>query len=373
MNVMLILFVAGAIIVVLTGLTYAIEYASRYGVRVPNLPKLPPRVAQDAPSAPPAPLTTPAQKSPATSPLSASPEWATPKPKVAPLGEWWPAVVGAHHVLLSGATQSGKSTTARALLASRQVTDAIVVIDPHGKLNHWGDVPVIGIGRDWTGIDAALTRLDAELSRRYADGQEIGQPTTIFIDEWPSIVSECGNARKALTRIAREGAKVGLKLVVLAQETTVRALGIEGEGDVRRNFTRLLLGEAATREIGDAGAHPAALDTGNGARAVDRSKLPEIAASVKRFEAVPVVVAPSPSTPEPSGQTDGRTDAPANALAAAAPPPPDGRTAIPSREELIVELVKRGATVAQIRDIVRGSNEEIGLLVKKARGLTDAV
>lgn len=194
---------------------------------------------------------------------------------VAPHAQWWPAVVNeAHHLLLVGSTQSGKTTTACALLCARAQRDHILVIDPHAKLSPW-QCDAVGTGRDWDGIDAALVALETEMSRRYAPSEAIGEPLTIFIDEWPAIAANCRNAKRVFLALAQEGAKVRMRLVVLTQQPTVEALGIPGQGDARNNFSRLLLGSFATKLAEAAiGRWAAVLDHQGQVQAVDRGRLP---------------------------------------------------------------------------------------------------
>lgn len=224
------------------------------------------------------------------------------EPRTAPHGEWWPVVVGeVHHLLIVGETQEGKSTTARALLIDRARTDSIVVIDPHAKLNDWR-VSTIGDGRDFPAIDEALVALESEMSRRYTPGEDIGEPLTIFIDEYPAIADECRHAKQAFLRLAREGAKVRMRLVVLTQDANVETLGIRGQGAARSNFARLLLSSFAVRECkalaGQSWA--ACLDWRSNLVIVDRSQLVRLSrrqVQARRWEPVPVFDA-APGAPE---------------------------------------------------------------------------
>jgi hypothetical protein len=257
-------------------------------VTLVNLPA-PVRAAffgHDTDALPPhAPRNTSTPTQPATTPDPAA-------PRTAPHSEWWPVVVGdVHHLLIVGETQEGKSTTARALLIDRARTDSIVVIDPHAKLNGWG-VPTIGDGRDFAAVDAALVALEAEMSRRYTPGEDIGAPLTIFIDEYPAIADECRHAKQAFLRLAREGAKVHMRLVVLTQDANVETLGIRGQGAARLNFARLLLSSFAVRECKAlAGqAWGACLDWRGNLIIVDRSQLVRLSrrqVQARRWEPVP--------------------------------------------------------------------------------------
>lgn len=179
---------------------------------------------------------------------------------IAPFRSWWPGVVTHDaHIMLVGETRSGKSTTARALLAARARTDKIVVIDPHMKFNDWGSVAVIGDGRDFAAITQAFLALHKEFERRFKVGEAVGSPLTVFIDEFPAISAARPQLTGYLTQWLRESAKANMRLVLLVQDPNVKTLGIEGEGAVRENLLKILLGSFATKQ-GATGRYPAVLD-----------------------------------------------------------------------------------------------------------------
>jgi hypothetical protein len=163
-----------------------------------------------------------------------------------PIAAWLPEVVDhPAHLLLVGPTQSGKSTLARAILAARAQTDQIAVLDLHAKYNDWLGMPVYGAGRDFDSIVQAIWALHAEFERRFRLGEATGVPLSIFIDEFPAVSSMRKEIIAPVKQWAREAAKTGIRLVFITQEKTVKALNIEGEGDIRRNFQQLLLGAPA--------------------------------------------------------------------------------------------------------------------------------
>lgn len=189
--------------------------------------------------------------------------------------QWWDMVHNRDkHLILVGATGDGKSTMARALLVERSLRHKIVVIDPHVKFNDWAgfDANVVGQGGDMNAIDEALRALVAEKQHRYAVGKEACvDSVSIFIDEWVVIKNKCPSAYEAFMDLLLEGRKVGLFLVLLTQSDSVKSLGIEGEGDVREGFARLLLGNFASNRGATAARHPAVLDFGGRYYEVDNS------------------------------------------------------------------------------------------------------
>jgi hypothetical protein len=182
--------------------------------------------------------------------------------------------------MVVGETQEGKSTSVIALLREKAQRGSIIIIDPHEKLNDWG-IPTANVGRDWGHIDQLMLALDAELSRRYLRGEDIGAPLTIIMDEVPAIMDECGNAPKTMMRLAREGAKVKMNLIIMTQDPNVESLKIQGQGAVRNNFSKLLLGSFAIKAYKDLEGKPwpAVLEHRGEKVRVSRARLPEIAQS----------------------------------------------------------------------------------------------
>jgi hypothetical protein len=154
------------------------------------------------------------------------------------------------HLMIVGPTNAGKSTAAMAVLYGRyRANEKIIILDPHADPDTWGGLFVVGAGRDYQAIDEAMDHLLAEMSDRYQRkaNRDIEYPAiTVFIDEWPSIQLHCKKtAARFMPEMAQEARKVNIRLVILTQSDQVESLGIQGKGDVRENFTMLLLGTKA--------------------------------------------------------------------------------------------------------------------------------
>lgn len=169
-------------------------------------------------------------------------------------------VGNAHHTMIVGPTGSGKSVLVQ-WLVNRYFSGADVqVYDSDCEPGDWPGLPVIGRGGDFISISGAMVE-DLKLLDRRCDmrgrGSAIGPETVRVCEEFPAVSSELqemiegrksSSAAHWLKRIARRGRKYKIKLILVTQETSVAAMGIEGEGSVRRAFTIIYLGSAAIEQ-----------------------------------------------------------------------------------------------------------------------------
>ncbi|MBD2040183.1 type IV secretory system conjugative DNA transfer family protein [Microcoleus sp. FACHB-672] len=154
--------------------------------------------------------------------------------------------LGQKNTLIVGASGTGKSTIAKAV--ARRLGGRVTVLDPHHKKRDWGELPVIGGGRDFKAIDAYLAAQIEEMDHRYKMrnlGIEDFPMCSTIIDEAPAIAANCDNWRPYIRATAREARKVLLPAIILAQDENAKTLDIEGEAAMREGFDRLYLGTIA--------------------------------------------------------------------------------------------------------------------------------
>ncbi|WP_448539823.1 hypothetical protein [Roseiflexus sp.] len=245
---------------------------------------------------------------------------------------WLPGVLDEAHLMLAGRTRCGKTTTAEALLA--HVIDAgggVMVIDPHWQPGKWHGVEAIGAGRDYGAIRRALKALEAEMTARYrrlANGEPVGEPATVVIDETPAVAGELAGDWKALaTRLGSEARKARIRLILLTQSPLVEDLGVNSV--MRRNFTivgldmesiRLMLrgADAATRQAilarFEGEPYPALREAQGVFRVLDRRGIDRIAPRAEPRVWRPSVLDDAPDGEHEARRTDGQADV--NRLAA---------------------------------------------------------
>jgi hypothetical protein len=195
-------------------------------------------------------LATPPHPPPATQPAAASST--TAPPAVLPWKQWRLQAVHAHHLLIIGNTDSGKTTLVRALLTGKRGN--ILIIDPKNRPGKWGDITAIGLDDDaeYTRIDQALQHVLHELRQRQKalnHGSTDFTPLTVVVDEAPDVADECAAFPTLFKRVGSVGRELHISLIVLSQRSTVKPLGIEGDGQSRDNFTKILMGSFARRFV----------------------------------------------------------------------------------------------------------------------------
>lgn len=167
------------------------------------------------------------------------------------------------HVLVAGATGSGKTELMRSMLASLVLTNRqsklqLVLIDPKSRgFGPLGTAPHLlePIISDPAQALDMLERLLAEMERR--DHLRINTPRIVIaVDELLDLLAlEAANVGRAtrkigsaveaaLTRLAQRGREAGLHLIVGAQKPSAAAIG----GMLKANFPVRLVGRVASSE-----------------------------------------------------------------------------------------------------------------------------
>lgn len=155
------------------------------------------------------------------------------------------------HVAATGASGSGKTTLITAILATRN--DTVVVITPKPD-DDWGGVPFITIDDDlsFRSVEKASKAIESEIRQRWVavkhakrDGK-VYKPDwlTVVIDDYPYLARKIEGLADTVLAVARMGRSMRVRLILLAQEASVKAWGFEGEGEARDNFVFMDLPEA---------------------------------------------------------------------------------------------------------------------------------
>lgn len=128
------------------------------------------------------------------------------------------------------------------------------LIDAHfgGDYTLWlkslsdGDEVVLGAGRDYISVSAAITALLGVMNERYNDPQWKRLPPIEFsVDEIPALARTSKEAMDDLMTLGMEARKRKIRLHLLLQDDGVKTLNIEGSGGLRDNFNYIRLGEKA--------------------------------------------------------------------------------------------------------------------------------
>ena len=168
--------------------------------------------------------------------------------------------------LIVGQREAGKTTLLQHLIRRRLASSRVVVLDPHSHPKRWpAGSTVIGTERNFPHIERALVGLEALMGKRYRDigrglVREGEHPSiTVVVDEWRAIVFNLGKpAGNIIKTLLAESRKTNIDVFVGTHSERVKALGIEGEGDlkegfvmVRLNINKLTKERQATIDYGD--------------------------------------------------------------------------------------------------------------------------
>jgi hypothetical protein len=159
------------------------------------------------------------------------------------------ALDGAQCALIVGPRDSGKTTILQHVIARRLDRSHVLVLDPHSHPTRWPPgCKVVGTERNFQMIENALKALLNLMNERY---REIGKglvregehpSVTVIIDEWRAIVYQLGRtAADIIKTLLAESRKTNIDVFVGAHSERVKALGIEGEGDLKDGFVMVRL------------------------------------------------------------------------------------------------------------------------------------
>jgi hypothetical protein len=160
------------------------------------------------------------------------------------------------HVALPGATGHGKSSLIRLLMSQLCFCGLpVYLLNPHYMIfdrEHNEDwtpfTPYLKSDpfacKDMSNIKIVLEWMTYKLlpqrKERAAKGGRIGKPYFFILDEVPDIVASIPGASKMIGKLLREGRKYGIYLIVASQDFSVKTLGVEGEGSIRKCFHTIL-------------------------------------------------------------------------------------------------------------------------------------
>jgi energy-coupling factor transporter ATP-binding protein EcfA2 len=157
------------------------------------------------------------------------------------------------HLAVIGPSGAGKSTFTTAVLSDRPGR-IVVVAAKEG--DHWGGLPYVGIDDDatYTTANATFAALDREVKQRLVAVKQkrlTADWLTIVLDDYSTLRIVCEAADEPFKLVARIGRSLRVRLVVLSDSASVKAWGIEGEGDTRASFAfvRLKRGRTGTLDI----------------------------------------------------------------------------------------------------------------------------
>jgi hypothetical protein len=117
----------------------------------------------------------------------------------------------------------------------------VTILDPDGSA--WPDgARMVGAPDDYNAISEALNQLQTLAGERRAQfqrGTRQFDPILVVIDEAPSVLRNTPGAIDTVADLARRGRKLAISIILLAQDTQAKTLGIEGQTKLLDAFDRL--------------------------------------------------------------------------------------------------------------------------------------
>ncbi|MEH2444145.1 hypothetical protein [Nostoc sp.] len=181
-----------------------------------------------------------------------------------PLEHWLntgKAGIPGKHLLVIGGTNDGKTSFITAL-ASQLNGWNLKAYDIDGTIDDWQFIPEDRRVYDLTQIESAMVTDMEVLEKRIVKRREVGRrwsdtPQLTIAEELPALVSSSDVAKEWVVNHAKRGRKPLLFIAAVAQNDTVKNLGIEGDASIRDScFTRVYLGQKARERAQKLGNTP---------------------------------------------------------------------------------------------------------------------
>ncbi len=202
-----------------------------------------------------------------------------------PAVAWWP-VVQDHpdsipHCLVLGPSGKGKSWLMEALARTRD--GQVVIIQPNKRETDWRGCSVVQCADDgsYTSIARAIEWVRGEFTRR-GGAMKLGDPgpwLTIVWDELPLCIGQLGElARRMIIDLLSAGRPRKMRVLGGSNSETVKAIGIEGYGDLLQSCAVIRIGTFAVAKVPEVEPlpWPATLEVDGRLHVVDRSAVPQL-------------------------------------------------------------------------------------------------
>lgn len=145
------------------------------------------------------------------------------------------------HLLVIGQTNGGKTVLIHALATSwAKQGHMVIVCDPDAAPGLYPGCKVYGAGDNYAQIEQALGAVQTGIKQRReqrAKGKRTFKRVYVIIDEAHDVVKYVTIMEDVIQDMARRGRKINMILVLGVQDKQVKTLRLEGQSQLRRNFT----------------------------------------------------------------------------------------------------------------------------------------
>lgn len=132
-------------------------------------------------------------------------------------------------LMIWGTQGGGKTTIAKMICKMRESEGhAIMVADPHGSAEEWGDWEVVGAGRDYKMLNQYLGHFDRQVTadyQLYSQGQREFPHRTLIVDEFTQWADRCKSAPMFVKSACSDLRKIKRCVVLITHSDTLTGLG----------------------------------------------------------------------------------------------------------------------------------------------------
>jgi hypothetical protein len=167
-------------------------------------------------------------------------------------------------ILIIGGQGSGKTSLLNWIVEQKLSDAHVMVLDSHASPFDWPDhAQVVGLGRDYDAIDAAVDAYVAELDRRYklrASGQQLKFEKRFIVADELFAMNSNVDIKSRVKTLLTEARKVDMGIVLAGHSDRAANIGLEGSKDLLNGFQALVY-----LDVED-GQHIATIETSRGKR-----------------------------------------------------------------------------------------------------------